>query len=63
MEAIDAEVLAAIAGDVLRPDLVNEIVGVAREMYETSRRPDQTAATRRELDKPENSRKMSAPSN
>ena len=34
MVELDREVLAAIAGDVLRPDLVNEIVTAAQEMYE-----------------------------
>jgi hypothetical protein len=51
MEAVDNEVLAAIAGDALRPDLVNEIVDAAREMYETAQRPDHTAVARPELDK------------
>ena len=34
MEALDREVLAAIAGDVLTPQLVEEVVGAARQMFE-----------------------------
>jgi len=41
MEALDREVLAAIAGDVLNPSLVEEVVAAARVMYDASSRQAQ----------------------
>jgi len=49
MEEIDREVLATIAGDVLSPDLADEVVTAARQMFETSARPDSQAQFRRNL--------------
>ena len=50
MEAIDRAVLGAIAGDVLVPDLVEEIVAEARAQFEASNRPDARDQLRRDLD-------------
>ncbi len=50
MEALDNAVLAKIAGDVLRPALVEEIVIEARAMFEASQRTDDRARLRRELE-------------
>jgi hypothetical protein len=49
MQELDREVLAAIAGDVLTPKLVEEVVEAARAMFEASNRPDDQEARRREL--------------
>jgi hypothetical protein len=49
MAALDREVLAAIAGDVLRPSVVDEVVAAARQMHEASSRPDDRDRARREL--------------
>jgi hypothetical protein len=40
MLPLDHVVLARIAGDVLKPELLDEIVAAAREMHEASRRPE-----------------------
>jgi hypothetical protein len=50
MEALDNAVLAKIAGDVLRPALVEEIVSEARAICEASQRRDDRARLRRELE-------------
>jgi site-specific DNA recombinase len=49
MDAIDREVLAAIAGDVLRPDLVEDVVATARQMFEAANRPKRGVDAKREL--------------
>lgn len=49
MDAINEEVLAAIAGDVLRPDLVDEVVTKARELFDQSAQGAHRAALQREL--------------
>ena len=50
MAEIDRAVLGAIAGDVLAPDLVEEIVTEARVQFEASNGPDARDHLRRELD-------------
>ena len=50
MEAIDQEVLAAIAGDVLRPAMIEDVVRAARQMFEASNRQDAHDQQRRELE-------------
>jgi DNA invertase Pin-like site-specific DNA recombinase len=50
MEAIDREVLAAIAGDVLKPELVDEVVAAAGTMFEASLRSDDRDQRRRDLE-------------
>jgi site-specific DNA recombinase len=49
MEAIDRAVLTAIAGDVLTPDLVDDIVREAKAQFEATSRADNTERLRREL--------------
>jgi site-specific DNA recombinase len=53
MEALDREVLAAIAGHVLRPSVVDEVIAAARQMHEASSHPDDWDRVRRELQKVE----------
>jgi site-specific DNA recombinase len=50
MEAIDRAVLGAIAGDVLKPDLVAEVVAAARKMFDAAQRPGRDNAIRREIE-------------
>jgi hypothetical protein len=50
MEAIDRAVLGAIAGDVLKPDLVEDVVRTARELFDVAQRPTRHADRRRELE-------------
>ena len=50
MDGLDREVLKAIAGDVLKPELAEEIVAAAREMFEASERSDDREDRRRELE-------------
>ena len=50
MAEIDRAVLGAIAGDVLAPDLVEEIVAEARAQFEASDVPDARDQLRRDLD-------------
>ena len=50
MEAIDLAVLTALAGDVLTPDLVEDVVRTARELFEATARSDDRGQLRRDLD-------------
>jgi hypothetical protein len=50
MEEIDRELLSAIAGDVLKPDLVDEIVAAARELHEEGRQAARQGQQQRELE-------------
>jgi hypothetical protein len=49
MEELDREVLAAIAGDVLEPGLVDEVVTAAKQMFKSTRKAETTTHQRREL--------------
>jgi hypothetical protein len=49
MDEIDRELLATIAGDVLRPALTEEMIASARQMFETSDWPEQEDQLRRDL--------------
>jgi hypothetical protein len=46
---IDKAVLAAIAGDALKPELLEEVVAAAHEAFEASARPDECERCQREL--------------
>jgi site-specific DNA recombinase len=50
MEAIDRAVLGAIAGDVLKPDLAEDIVRTARELFEASMHTDDRQKLERDLE-------------
>ena len=49
MEEIDREVLATIAGDVLAPDLAEDVIATARQIFNTTDRSDHRDQLRREL--------------
>jgi hypothetical protein len=49
MEDVDREVMATLCTDVLRPSIASEIIAKARERFEASRRPDDQAASRKQL--------------
>ena len=49
MEAIDRAVLTALAGEVLTPDLVEDVVRTARELFEATARSDDRRQLRRDL--------------
>ena len=50
MDEIDREVLVRMAGDVLDPDLAEDIVRAARELYEASKQSDDRDQLQRDLD-------------
>jgi hypothetical protein len=49
MEELDGEVVATIMGDVLTPDLVEDVIREARAMFDRSAQPDRQDQLRREL--------------
>jgi len=49
MDEIDQELLGTIAGDVLSPELADEVIAAARQMFEASARPDRQEQLRRDL--------------